>query len=308
MMTIVEARGSTIARTGTILLGVATLGLVAAVGVRGARDGHRGAAPVPRATAAATPLAALEQRVAARPGDAEGWRLLGTAQFEAERYTEAAATLALAARLQPRNAAIWSALGEARVLAANTVGTDAHAAFTRALAIDPKDPRARYFLAVEKDIAGDHRGAVADWIALLGDAPADAAWTESIRALVQQVAAREKLDVAGTLPPPARDIASAAIPGPTPEQIAAAGKLTPTAQDQMARAMVATLAARLAQNPRDAAGWIRLMRADMVLGETQAARAALAEARRAFTGDAATVARFAEAAQTLGIGTTAHTR
>jgi cytochrome c-type biogenesis protein CcmH len=233
--------------------------------------------------------------------------MLGWADFHVQRYAAAAQAYARAATLAPNQAELWSALGEARVLAAGSVGADAHDAFAKALAIDAKDPRARYFLGVEKDVAGDHRAAIDDWIALLKDAPAGAPWAESVRALVVQVAGREKIDIAGRLPalPPAAPdreaVATAAIPGPSAADMAAARQIAPAQQDAMVRGMVDRLAARLERNPKDADGWIRLMRARMVLGETAAASQALASARRAFADDKSVLAQLDAAAQTLGV-------
>ena len=50
--------------------------------------------------------------------------------------------------------------------------------------------------------------------------------------------------------------------------------------------MVEGLAARLKQNPKDAAGWQRLIRAYSVMGKRDNAKTALAEARRVFAADA----------------------
>ncbi|MET0373688.1 MAG: hypothetical protein ABW128_05455, partial [Rhizorhabdus sp.] len=77
--------------------------------------------------------------------------------------------------------------------------------------------------------------------------------------------------------------------------------MTPSQQDEMARGMVARLAARLEQNPRDADRWIMLMRARMVLNDPAGAKEALARARSVFKGDSAQLRRFDEAADTLGI-------
>ncbi len=50
------------------------------------------------------------------------------------------------------------------------------------------------------------------------------------------------------------------------------------------KAMVAMLADRLKQNPNDAGGWQRLIRAYMVLGERAEAQDALVTARKTFAG------------------------
>jgi cytochrome c-type biogenesis protein CcmH len=65
--------------------------------------------------------------------------------------------------------------------------------------------------------------------------------------------------------------------------------------------MVSRLADRLKNNPKDADGWIRLMRARMVLGETAAATAALRVGRAAFAGDPMTQGRLDRAAAELGV-------
>jgi cytochrome c-type biogenesis protein CcmH len=77
--------------------------------------------------------------------------------------------------------------------------------------------------------------------------------------------------------------------------------MSPRQQDEMVQGMVARLAGRLKDNPKDADGWIRLMRARMVLGETAAAQDALRSGRAAFQGDAATQSRLDQAAAALGV-------
>ena len=52
-----------------------------------------------------------------------------------------------------------------------------------------------------------------------------------------------------------------AMMGESAADLKAATAMTPSQQDEMARGMVARLAARLEQNPRDADRWIMLMRA-----------------------------------------------
>ena len=74
-----------------------------------------------------------------------------------------------AVALAPGDAATWSSLGEAHLAAADTA--KARTAFARALALDPKDPTARYSLASMKAQSGNGKGAVEDWLAMLDDAP-----------------------------------------------------------------------------------------------------------------------------------------
>lgn len=257
----------------------------------------------------ATMIANLEKKLQANPKDAEGWRMLGWSYYRTERFGDAVKAYRRATEADPKNAEGWSALGEALVLAIPAsapaqVPAEAVAAFNKALAIEPADPRARYFLAVGKDLAGNHAGAVDDWIALLRETPAGAPWEANVRQTIEQVAAANKIDIKGRMPAPTTPPPSAAtdaIPGPTREQMAAASAMPPSEQDAMVRGMVDGLAAKLKADPGNVDGWLRLMRSYMVLGDQQAAGKALADARAALAGDKASLARVGDGARQLGI-------
>ena len=241
-----------------ILLIVAALIALAAVAVAVLRGREPAAALDPAATPAAQPdvatmVSQLEAKMKANPGDAAGWRMLGWSYYRLERFEDAAGAYRRAVAADPKNAEGWSALGEALALASKgDVPAEAEAAFRKALAIDAADPRARYFLAVKKDLAGDHKGAIDDWIALLKDTPPGAPWEENVRATIAQVAEKNKIDIAGrvpapstsTAPPVSAQAATDAIPGPTPDQMRAAAALPPGQQDAMVRGMVDSLASQ----------------------------------------------------------------
>ena len=65
------------------------------------------------------------------------------------------------------------------------------------------------------------------------------------------------------------------------------------------RRMVEMLAARLKGDPNDALGWVRLMRAYAVLGETAKAKEALATARKTFANNKDAQTAFSTAARAL---------
>jgi cytochrome c-type biogenesis protein CcmH/NrfG len=67
------------------------------------------------------------------------------------------------------------------------------------------------------------------------------------------------------------------------------------------RGMVDRLAKRLESSPRDADGWIQLMRSRLVLGEEEVAQKALQKALEVFSDDPATKSRIASAAAGLGL-------
>jgi len=289
----------------TIVLVLAALLALAAIVIKLSRSEEPDAAPVaarpPQSMEAMA--ASLRERLNTDPDNDRGWFMLGLTYRGGERFAEAAQAFRRAAELNPRNADYAGYLGEALILGSNgDPPPEAERLFRRALQLQPGNPQARYYLATLKDLGGDHRGAVADLIALLREAPPGAPWEPQVRDAVTAIAGQHHIDLAGRLPPPAAAAtATAAIPGPTPEQMAAARAIPPGQQDQMVRAMVDGLAARLRQNPRDADGWIRLMRSRMVLNDPAAARAALNAGLGAFANDAATQARLRGAARELGI-------
>lgn len=305
---------------GRIVLIAAALVAIVAISIAIWKSRASDAAPAAQAAAPAAPvgdlpsmIGGLEAKLQANPGDANGWNMLAWSYSETGRYADAARAYEKAAKLLPDNSGYWSALGEARVLAGpGGVTPEAEAAFGKALAIDPRDHRARYFMAVKKDQAGDHKGAIDDWIGVLKDTPAGAPWEQPVRDLVTKVAAQNKIDIAGRVPPPATpipgatpgpgaEVAAAAIPGPSRDQMQAASSLPPGEQDAMVRGMVDRLAARLKDNPKDGDGWIRLMRARMVLNDVPGATRALSDGRAAFAGDPAEQSKLADAARTLGV-------
>jgi cytochrome c-type biogenesis protein CcmH len=232
----------------------------------------------------------LEAKTRANPKDAAAWQQLGMAYFESDRFADAARSYQTAAELDPGQAIVWSALGEARVMASerDPMPTDAAEAFERALTLDSKDPRARYFLAVRKDLANDHEGAIADWLALLEDTPADAPWRADLIRTIEQVGKIHEIEVTKRLadagaksPPAARPVAAQAIPGPSAQDLASAANIRPAEQQQMAEGMVARLEQRLQTEPGNVDGWIMLMRSRMVLEQPAQAQKALADALKA---------------------------
>jgi len=84
--------------------------------------------------------------------------------------------------------------------------------------------------------------------------------------------------------------------------VAAAAEMSPEARTQMVRGMVERLAEKLARDGADLDGWVRLVRAYVVLGEHERARGAAADARRALSGDAAKLQRLEAALTNLTSG------
>lgn len=299
-----------------ILLAAAlALGFAVAFALRHGKPAELAVAP-PTAAASAFPsgIDALEGKAKASPSDVSAWRQLGASYFDAGRYADAIGAYQRAADIDGSQASIWSALGEARVMASKhePLPAEAVADFIRAVGLDHKDPRARYFLAVKKDIEGDHQGAIADWLTLLGDTPPGAPWEEDLRRTIEQVGKIHKIEVAGRMAavkqpaplpnaaaaPAGMPLAAQGIPGPSEADLRAASQIPPSQQRQMADGMVARLESKLQADPANPEGWIMLMRSRMTLGEPDKASAALAAAVKANPGDAA---RLRQEASVLGV-------
>jgi cytochrome c-type biogenesis protein CcmH len=301
-----KKKGDRPSRVGLAVLGLAAVAAVAGLGYRAMTGGESespGAADDPNA---APTLEQLEARAKADPLDTKAWQELALEYMARERYDDAARAWRQAIEGDPDNGARWSALGEARVYQTQSpeMPGPAVAAFEKALALDPTDPRARYFLAVRKDLQGDHAGAIADWLALLADTPPGAPWEANLRQTIEQVgkingiATEARMAEATKARPQPALTAGDAIPGPSGEQIAAASAIPPGEQRDMAEGMVARLEGRLAADPRNVEGWVMLMRSRMTLGQADKAAKALKDAIAA---NPAAADRLRQEAAVLGV-------
>lgn len=294
-------------RAATLVLAVAGLIALAAVGLSVARSGRASdadeapGANAQQAAAGEQSIPALQDRLRRDPDDDQGWFTLGLFYRQERRFAEAEQAFRRASELRPDNADYVAYRGETLLLlSGREPPPEAERLFRRALELAPGNPQARYYLATLRDRRGDHRGAIDDLAALLREAPPGAPWEPQVREAALAIARENGIDLAGRLPPP-RQEARAAIPGPTREQLEAAKAIPPSQQSEMARGMVERLAERLRRNPRNVDGWIMLMRSRMTLDEPQAAADALRSGLSVFSGDEAAQARLRTAARELGV-------
>ena len=92
-----------------------------------------------------------------------------------------------------------------------------------------------------------------------------------------------------------------AAPGPSADDVAAASNMSEAQRREMVGGMVARLAERLKADGSDVEGWLRLLRAYVVLGERDKASAAIGDARRALANEPDKIRRIDEFAKDAGL-------
>ncbi len=230
-------------------------------------------------------VAQVEQHLEKNPTDGRGWNVLAPVLERLGRFDDAVRAYRNSLTYNGESAERRSDLGEALAAAAGGVVTaEAKAEFERAHALNADDPKANYFLGLAAEQDGRKDDAVNIWRALLAKAPADAPW----RVLVQSSLAR----VGG----------GGAMPALSDETLAASKDMAEGDRNAMVRGMVDRLATRLKQNGDDVEGWLRLVRAYLVMGERDKAMGASADARQAVASNAERLRQLNEGLKTLGLG------
>ena len=230
--------------------------------------------------------AVLQTIVKSRPTEVEPLAYLARAQAAYGNLPAATETMRRATRLAPKQADLWTDLGQ--LLVAENQGEENAAsgdAFKQAVALDPGNAPARYHLARAKVASGDVNGGLADWRALLATLPPG----DEHKALEQEIDATAKAGHLVAIPAPVPDQQQAAAGQPPAGQPAAGGaaqdgQLPAEGSDQrkFILSMVARLATRLQQMPDDAAGWAQLIRSYAILGDAPKMQAALDQAHKVF--------------------------
>jgi len=253
-------------------------------------------------------IAKIERHLEEKPDDGRGWEVLAPVYFKLGRYDEAAQARRRALALLGDTAQREADLGAALAMAAGgVVTTDAKQAFDRAVAIEPGNLQAMFFLGIAAHQDGDDGAAAGIWRVLIARAPADAPWLPMVRERLAQVSPtgpgpRVGAALAPVLAPaPDGPDAPPAARGPTAADVAAAADMPPEARGQFIRTMVGRLATRLHEDGSDVDGWLRLLRAYMVMGERDKARTAADEAREALAREPEKLKLFDAGLRSLGV-------
>ncbi|MBK5910454.1 c-type cytochrome biogenesis protein CcmI [Rhodothalassium salexigens] len=268
---------------------------------------ERARAPSPDQAEAAEEMAGLVDQLAGvledDPDRADGWAMLARYSGRMGQWARSAGAYERAVRLDPDNGDYWVGYGEALVqISEGQVTPAARLAFNRAAQVDPGHPAVAYYTGVALAQRGDAEEAIEIWQDALDRLPQEA---ERARVPFQVAMAQARADLqmrswrrgpsapattAGTTGPSPSDSAPgrgavtaegdapAGVPQPSPEAMAAASEMTAAEREAFIGGMVDRLAARLADNPDDRDGWLRLARARQVQGDAEAAAEALRRA------------------------------
>ncbi|TDL84363.1 c-type cytochrome biogenesis protein CcmI [Meridianimarinicoccus aquatilis] len=220
----------------------------------------------------------LRTTVAERPNDPRGLELLARNEAALGNFVDAYQTQQKLLDVLGSRAdgAAFADLADMMVLAAGGyVSPEAEAVLGQALARDPNNGPARYYVGLMQAQNGRPDIAFDIWRNLLEGSSPDAAWVPAIREQIVDVATR-----AGRryqLPP-----ADTGLRGPDAADMAAAADMSAEERMDMVRGMVANLSDRLANEGGSPAEWARLIGALTVLGDTDRAKAIWTEAQEVF--------------------------
>ncbi|SEI41555.1 cytochrome c-type biogenesis protein CcmH [Cribrihabitans marinus] len=205
-------------------------------------------------------------------GPTEGWMLLGQTYMRMGRYADAASAMENVIERDDAVSAMVSQYAEALISAEDGIVTpQARKAIRRALDMDSSNPAASYYEAIALDQAGDSEDAHDLLISRLEQAAGPAPWMEIFIAQANRIGeaiGREPVSLAAFAP------MAGGAPGPTRDDVAAASEMSEDDRAAFIRSMVDRLADRLAEDPDDLDGWLRLGNAYGVLGEADKAREA----------------------------------
>lgn len=236
-------------------------------------------------------VARAEAHLAANPADAKGWDVLAPVYLRLQRFSDSVTAHRNAIRLEGATAAREAGLGEALVYASGgVVSAEAQAAFESALKLEPANPKAGFYLAMAASQEGRTQDAKTGWEQMLASLPSDSPWHRAAQQALAEIGNQKPATTADDR-------------GPSQQDMMAAEGMSPQDRTAMIETMVASLDEKLRRDPRDAEGWMQLIRSYVVLGRTDQARNALGRGIAAFGADSDDAKKMSTFAASLGLAT-----
>ena len=236
----------------------------------------------------------LRAAVTQRPDDAMGLELLARNESSLGNYQAAYEAQTKLLTLLDQSASPDQHLFAAQILIAQAQGyvsPEAEAHLIDVLRRAPENGMARYLTGLMFAQNGRPDRAFELWQPLILEGPENAPWVEAASADIETAAA-----LAGI------PFEMPEIPGPSAEDMAAAGDMTAEDQQAMIEGMVGQLEARLLAEGGSVEEWLRLINALQVLNQTERGTAALRAAEAALAADPAGLQSVRDAATAAGFG------
>jgi len=196
-------------------------------------------------------IARIESQLIENPDDLRGWTVIAPAYLEMGRYADAARAYRQVMALGGVTPDLQTSLAEALLLGAGDEGSTEALDLLRAAAADPAHAMSRLYLASVLTGMGEYEEAIPLWEAAISLAGEDAPWLDGAQ---QGLAVARNGGVA-----PAND-----------------------QEAEMIGQMVSGLAGRLSADGGTIEEWTQLVRAYLVLGDTDSAQAAYDDAVAAY--------------------------
>jgi cytochrome c-type biogenesis protein CcmH len=239
-------------------------------------------------------VAKAERHLAQNPDDGKGWDVLAPIYFSTMRVSDAETAYRNAIRLLGPSPARLDGLAETLMAVSEGVVTeDARKLLEQSLSLEPNNPRARFYIALSMEQAGQPEEARSAFETLAKQSPADAPWLPLVN---EHIATNGGQAAAPEAQP-------AAPGGPTSEDVAAAETMSSGDRQQMIRGMVESLDAKLSADPNNFEGWMRLVRSYAVLNDKDRAAGALKRGLAAFPASGDEGRQLLALGKELGIAT-----
>lgn len=191
----------------------------------------------------------LESRLAAEPGNAKGWLMLGRSYVYTNRYADAVRAYAQAETLtDPPDAQLYAEYAEAMALAnGDKLAGAPERLVSKALKLQPDNPNALWLAGMIAFQKADYRGAVKFWEPLQKVTPAD---SEQGR-ILQDYLAQARAGKPGAAAPPenAGTASAAAAPASGPVALHVHVALDPALRDKAPPDATVFIFARAVQGP-----------------------------------------------------------
>jgi cytochrome c-type biogenesis protein CcmH len=138
-----------------------------------------------------------------RPDDAEGWIMLARSYTVLGRFSDALPAYRRATELQPKNPSLLADYADAIGATQGSIGNpESVALIERALAADPKHPKALALAGTVAYDRGDFTGAIARWQTLADVLPPDNELLKQVQASIAEAREHAGASTAGALPAP----------------------------------------------------------------------------------------------------------